>query len=200
MNRTVSLTISTAFHPLFVNLIGLLALIFLSPYLSLGLTPNAQLFYVLFIFISAGIVPAVVVLVMKLAGKVQSILLNVQDERNIPYLVTASIYLFDFYFLARLHAPSMIRAYLLACACIVVLVVIINHFYKISVHGTALGALTAIVVRMASFSFIDIRYVLIIVFVISGITLSARLFLYAHTLWQVIAGWMLGFAVMYLIL
>src|SRR6187402_1685351 len=135
MNRTVSLAISTAFHPVFVNGMGLLALIFLTPYLSVGLSPTAQLFYVLFIFISAGIVPMVVVLLMKLMGKVQSILLNVQDERNIPYLVTAAIYLFDFYFLARLHAPSMIRAYVLACACIVVAVVVINHFYKISIHG-----------------------------------------------------------------
>lgn len=200
MNRTVSLAISTAFHPVFVNGMGLLALIFLTPYLSLGLSPNAQLFYVLFIFISAGIIPMVAVLLMKLMGKVQSILLNVQDERNIPYLVTASIYLFDFYFLSRLHAPATIRAYVLACACIVVAVVIINHFYKISIHGASLGALTAIFVSVAHFSIIDIRYLLIGVFVVSGITLSARLFLYAHTLVQVIAGWLLGFLIMYMIL
>jgi hypothetical protein len=200
MNRTVSLTISTAFHPVFVNLMGLLALLFLSPYLSLGLTPGAQLFYVLFIFISAGMVPMVVVLLLKLLGRVESILLNVQDERNIPYLVTAAIYLFDFYFLARLNTPSILRAYVLACACIVVLVVIINHFYKISVHGASLGALAAIVTKAAVFSGIDIRYLLITVMIVSGITLSARLFLYAHTLGQVITGWLLGFGVMYLIL
>jgi hypothetical protein len=200
MNRTVSLAISTAFHPVFVNLMGLLLLIFLSPYLNLGLSANAQLFYVLFIFISAGIIPMVVVLLMKLLGKVQSILLNSQDERNIPYLVTASVYLFDFYFLSRLHSPSVLRAYVLACACIVVLVVIINHFYKISVHGASLGALAAIVISGAHFSGTDIRYLLVIVMVVSGITLSARLFLYAHTFWQVITGWFLGFLVMYLIL
>jgi hypothetical protein len=200
MNRTVSLTISTIFHPVFVNLIGLLVLILLSPYLSMGITPNAQLFYVLFIFISAGVIPIVVVLLMKLLGKVQSILLNVQDERNIPYLVTASIYLFDFYFLSRIHTPSILRAYVLACACIVVAVVIINHFYKISIHGASLGALAAIVVSLAGFSMVDIRYVLLSVFVVSGITLSARLFLYAHNLGQVLSGWLLGFLVMYLIL
>jgi hypothetical protein len=200
MNRTVSLAVSTAFHPVFVNLMGLLLLIFLSPYLNIGLSSNAQLFYVLFIFISAGIVPMVVVLAMRGLGKVQSILLNAQDERNIPYLVTACMYLFDFYFLERLHAPALIRAYVLACACIVVSVVIINHFYKISIHGASLGALTAVIATSAGLSAIDIRYALIVVFVISGITLSARLFLYAHTLTQVVTGWMLGFLVMYLIL
>ncbi len=200
MNRTVSLAISTVFHPVFVNLMGLFALLFLSPYLSLGLSANAQLFYVLFIFISAGVVPILVVLMLKMMGKVQSVLLNMQDERNIPYLVTASIYLFDFYFLSRLHTPAVLRAYLLACACIVVAIVIINHFYKISVHGASLGALAAIVVSAANFSHIDIRYLLLLVFVVSGITLSARLFLYAHTFGQVLNGWLLGFGVMYLIL
>lgn len=200
MNRNVSLAISTLFHPIFVNLYGLVALILLSPYLSLGLTRNAQLFYVGFIFVTAGLLPIITVLVMRLLGRVQSILLDVQDERNIPYLITATIYLFDYYFLSRMHTPSLLRAYVLACACIVVAVVIVNHFYKISVHAASLGALIAIILTLAPAPVFDLRYLLIITFVLTGITLSARLFLHAHTLWQVLSGWVLGFLIMYLIL
>lgn len=200
MNRNLALAISTLFHPVFVNLYGLSALILLSPYLSLGLTRNAQLFYVGFIFVTAGLLPIIAVLIMRLLGKVQSVLLDVQDERNIPYLITASIYLFDYYFLSKMHTPSLLRAYVLACACIVVAVVVINHFYKISVHGASLGALIAIILTVAQAPVFDLRYVLIIAFVLTGITLSARLFLHAHTLWQVVSGWSLGFLIMYLIL
>lgn len=200
MNRTVALGVSTLFHPVFVNLYGLVALIFLSPYLSLGLTPNAKFFYIAFIFVTAGIVPILAVLVMRLLGKVQSLLLDVQDERNIPYLITASVYLFDYYFLSRMHTPSLLRAYILACACIVVAVVIINHFYKISVHGASLGALTAILLTVAQSPLFDLRYLLLITFILTGITLSARLFMHAHTLSQVLSGWLLGCAVMYVIL
>lgn len=200
MGRSLSLTISTVFHPVFVNLLGLVALIFLSPYLSMGLNPTARFFYIAFIFISAGVLPMVVVLLMKLLGKVSSIMLEVQEERNMPYLITASIYLFDFYFLTRLHTPGLLRAYLLACACIVVAVVIINYFYKISVHATSLGALTAVIISSASYAILDTRLFLIAAFVISGITLSARLFLLAHNLQQLISGWMLGFVIMYFIL
>ena len=200
MNRNVALGISGLFHPVFVNLFGLLAIVFLSPYLSLGLTPNAKFFYIAFMFVTAGILPILAVLVLRVLGKVQSVLLDVQDERNIPYLITASVYLFDYYFLSRMHTPSMLRAYILACACIVVAVVIINHFYKISVHGASLGALTAIILTLAQAPLFDLRYVLLLTFILSGITLSARLFLHAHTFGQVINGWMLGFVVMYLIL
>lgn len=200
MNRNLSLAISAVFHPVFVNLYGLVALIFLSPLLSFGLTANAQFFYIAFIFVTAGVLPILAVLIMRLLGRVQSILLDVQDERNIPYLITACIYLFDYYFLSRLHTPSILRAYVLACACIVVAVVIINHFYKISVHGASLGACIAILITEAQVPLFDLRYLLMIGFVLTGITLSARLFLHAHTLWQVISGWALGFVVMYLIL
>jgi hypothetical protein len=177
-----------------------LAIVFLSPYLSLGLTPNAKFFYIAFMFVTAGILPILAVLVLRVLGKVQSVLLDVQDERNIPYLITASVYLFDYYFLSRMHTPSMLRAYILACACIVVAVVIINHFYKISVHGASLGALVAILLTLAQAPLFDLRYTLLLTFIFSGITLSARLFLHAHTFGQVISGWMLGFVIMYLIL
>lgn len=200
MNRNASLVISTLFHPVFVNLYGLVALILLSPYLSLGLTRNAQLFYVGFIFVTAGVLPIMAVLVLRLLGKVQSILLDVQDERNVPYLITATVYLFDYYLLSRMHTPALLRAYVLACACIVVAVVIVNHFYKISVHAASLGALIAIILTVAQAPMFDLRYLLVIVFILTGITLSARLFLHAHTLLQVISGWVLGFVVMYLIL
>lgn len=200
MNRSLSIAISTIFHPVFVNLLGLLALIFLSPYLSMGLNPTARFFYIVFIFISAGVLPMIVVFLMKLLGKVSSIMLEVQEERNMPYLITASIYLFDFYFLTRLHTPALLRAYLLACACIVVAVIIINYFYKISVHATSLGALTAVIISATPYAYLDTRLFLIGAFVISGITLSARLFLLAHTHLQLLTGWLLGFLVMYFIL
>ena len=200
MNRNVALGISGLFHPVFVNLFGLLAIVFLSPYLSLGLTPNAKFFYIAFMFVTAGVLPILAVLVMRLLGKVQSVLLDVQDERNNPYLITAYVYLFVYYFLSRMHTPSNLRPYILACTCILGAVVIINHFYKISVHGASLGALTAIILTLAQAPLFDLRYVLLLTFILSGITLSARLFLHAHTFGQVISGWMLGFVIMYLIL
>jgi hypothetical protein len=200
MNRTVALTFSSLFHPVWVNLLGLLCLLFCSPYLSLVMQPTLLLFYVLFIFGTTAVVPMLAVGVMKLTGHIQSIMLEEQEERNIPYLVTGAMYLFDYYFLSQMHSGALIRAYLLACACIVVAAVIINHFYKISVHATSLGALAGIVVTLAPYALWDLRWVLVLVLIITGATLSARLFMNAHTRQQLVTGWLLGFLVMMLIL
>jgi hypothetical protein len=200
MNRTASISISALFHPVVVNMIGLIALVFLSPYLHMGLNPTARFFYIAFISVSAGVIPIMVVLIMKLLGRVKNIMLEIQDERNVPYLITACIYLFDYYFLSRIHTPALIRAYVLACACIVVAVVIINYAYKISIHAASLGALIAILANAAPFAMIDVRLLLAGAFVVAGITLSSRLFLLAHTNLQLLSGFLLGFVVMYLIL
>ncbi len=200
MNRIVALTLSSLFHPVWVNLLGLLILLFCSPYLSLALQPTLMLFYVLFIFGTTALVPMLAVGVMKLTGHVQSIMLQEQEERNIPYLVTGAMYLFDYYFLSQMHSAAIIRAYLLACACIVVAVVIINHFYKISVHAASLGALAGIVVTLIPYALWDIRWLLAFVVIATGATLSARLFMNAHTPKQLWSGWLLGFLVMMFIL
>jgi hypothetical protein len=200
MNRPIALTLSSLFHPVWVNLMGLLSLLLLSPYLHSILQPEMVWFYVLFIFSTTALVPMLAVAVLKLSGRVQSIMLEEQEERNIPYLVTAMMYLFDYYFLSQLHSSAAIRAYLLACASIVVVVVIINHFYKISVHAASLGALAGIVVTLIPYALWDIRWLLAFVVIATGATLSARLFMNAHTPKQLWSGWLLGFLVMMFIL
>lgn len=200
MNRNTALAISTVFHPVFVNTLGLTVLLFFSPLLSLTIPNSIQFFYIGFVFVATGIIPMLIVLVLKYTGKIRSILLDNQEERNIPYLITATLYLLVYYFLTNAHAPALIRAYLLGCACIVVCVLIINHFEKISIHAASLGALTGIGCSIAPSAMLDLRFLLMVFFVVSGITLSARSFLNAHNFWQLISGWMLGFVVMLLIL
>jgi len=199
MNRTFAFGVSAVFHPVFVNLLSLLTLIFLCPILSFAITPQAKLYYIVFVFVTTGIIPILFILLYTWLGRIQSILLDVQHERNIPYLITASLYLFNYYIFSKTGAPPFIIAYVIGCACVVVAVAIINHFYKISAHGASLGALTGILLAISSAAIIDMRLLLAFVIVISGLTLSARLFLAAHTLPQVLLGWILGLSIMYLI-
>ena len=99
MNRKFPLFISVIFHPVFVNLISLLLLFILFPFMQIAVSNALKLFYILFIFITTGILPMIIVGVLKLMGKLNSILLDDKDERTTPYIITACLYLFDYYFL-----------------------------------------------------------------------------------------------------
>jgi hypothetical protein len=200
MNRRISLFISTLFHPVFVNLLSLLLLFILFPQLQFAISDRMKVFYILFIFTTTGLLPVLTVMLMKLIGKVSSFLLNDREDRTVPYIITASVYLFDYYFCSRIGSPVLLNAYLLACASIVVVVLIINLFNKISIHAASLGALLAVVVSAAYVAGMDIRLLLALIFVLSGLTASARLFAGAHMPHQLYTGLLLGFMVMLFLL
>lgn len=200
MNSRFALFLSILFHPIFVNLLSFYALIRLFPYLDYVLTTPARLFYLGFIFISTAIVPVLYILVMKWVGQIKSVMLHSGDERRGPYMLTAAMYLLNFYLFQRLHSPALINAFLLASASVVVGMLVINHFNKISIHMASFGLLTAVISAAAQAGSADVRLFLIPVILAAGITASARLWLNAHTPQQLLSGFALGFCLMYFIL
>lgn len=200
MSKRLSLFISVVFHPIFVNLLGFVLLMKLFPYLDYVMGTQARLFYLTFIFVSTAVVPLLYVLAMKLFGQVHSMMLESAEERRGPYVITAVMCLFDFYFFQRTHTPALINAFLLGMASIVVALLIINHFNKISIHMASFGMLTAVVVSAAQAGGFDVRLVLIPVIVATGLTAAARLFANAHSLQQLLSGYLLGFAIMFFVL
>ena len=196
MNRKISLLISTFFHPVFVNLLSLISLFFLFPFLQFAVSNNVKIFYILFIFITTGILPIILVIILKLSGRLNSIFLNNKEERTFPYIVTSCIYLFDYYFLMKFGAPQLLNTYLLACSCIVVAVLIINLYYKISIHSASFGAFIAVLFSASQIANFDVRIFIALVFLILGLTATARLFLNAHSHLQVYSGFLLGLVIM----
>jgi hypothetical protein len=200
MNKRVSFLISFIFHPVFVNLFSFVLLFVVFPYLQYVVSGRLQTFYILFVFITTGLIPALAVGLLKLMGRVNSVLLDNQEERTTPYIITAGIYLFDYYFFQRMSSPIILNGYLLACASIVVAVLIINRFYKISIHAASLGGLMGVAVSGLHTANFDIRILIAILFIITGLTASARLFAKSHIPQQVYAGFLLGLVIMIFIL
>ncbi len=200
MNRKLSLFISVLFHPVFVNLVSLLLLFTLFPFLHFAFSKGLKTFYILFIFITTGLIPVAIVGLLKLTEKVSSFLMDIREERTIPYIVTACIYLFDYYFCIYLHGPQLLTAYLLGSSCIVAAILIINLFDKISIHAASLGALAALVISAMPVMSFEGRILLSIVLVFTGLTATARLFLNAHVPHQVYSGFFLGLVIMLFIL
>lgn len=197
MNRTLATAISVVAHPVFINLICLLALFGLFPSLRHGLPERVQYLNILFIFITTSIIPLVLVVFMRLTGRVKSLLLDSPGERHLPYLFTLAFYVFDFYNFYRTPGthPLVLR-YLLACSGIMLAVLTVNYFTKISIHLTTLGAFAGLLVLAGLTGEMEVRPLLIIAIALSGLTATARLSLSAHQPGQVYSGFILGFILM----
>ena len=200
MNRPVAFTLSVVFHPVFINLLSLVLLIELNPYLEAVLTASAKWFYIMYVFITTALLPLFVVVLRKALGFSPNILLERSDDRHIPYIVTSCAYLFGYYLFLRIGSPAPLIAYMLASASVMVLILSINFFTKISAHATSLGAITGVLIACQSFTDYDLRWLIVIVLLLSGITTTARLALKAHTTQQIYSGFALGLVVMWYIL
>jgi len=200
LNKFLSIIISTLFHPVFINLLGVLVLFELFPSLKYGVPEKLKWFYVTFIFASTSIIPLLIVILLKILGKIESITLKQKEERNIPYLVTIIIYIFDYYTFWKLNTSPLVLNYLLACAIVLTAVLMINIFYKVSIHSVALGSLLAILLVASSELKVELRYFLIAVLVLSGLVGTARASSGSHTNSQIYLGYALGLIFMFLLL
>ncbi len=200
MNNRLALFVSVLFHPVFVNLLAFYTLIRLSPYLDYALTPAAKTFYIVWLFAATAVVPLLYVLILKIFGKVSSILLYESEERRAPYMLTALMYLISFYFFQKLHSPALINAFMLGSASIVVALLVVNLFNKISIHLASFGMLAAVIISAADAGNMDVRFLLMLLLPVAGLTATARLYAEAHNAQQLLSGFITGFAIMFFIL
>lgn len=200
MNRTWAILLSTVFHPVFINLLSFILVIELTPYLQAGFSVEAKWFYVLYVFITTGMIPLFVVVLRKALGFSKSIMLDQADDRHIPYITTAVAYLLGYYFFIQLGAPHILQGYMLASACIMVAILIINFYTKISAHATSLGALVGLLMALSAYALVDVRIYLVVAFIFTGLTCAARLALQAHTHQQIYWGALVGFGLMWLVM
>lgn len=199
MNKYLAKGLSVIAHPVFINLLCLYILFDFFPQLSAGLPLKVQLFYVGFIFVLSSLVPLILVLAMRLTGKIESIHLQHKQERNLPYFFTLIMYVFIFFnFYKSASTSPFILSYLLACMLILFSVFIVNYFTKISIHLATLGAAAGLMASAGFFGFLDVRYLLILFIIFSGMVATARLSLNAHIPNQIYVGFCLGFVCMFL--
>lgn len=149
------------------------------------------------IFLQTFVLPIFTIYALHRFGYVNDLRMETLKDRRIPYLITVIIYTFiaTFYTMKLKQLPE-ISLIITGIAFSVAAVAIISLYWKISAHAVGisgiLGALIGIAVRYGN---AELFYPILIVVLVMGLLISARLHLNAHTPLQVIAGSILGFVV-----
>ena len=160
-----------------------------------GLIP--QLF--VFIFISTFIFPAVCIYILIGLKYVKNHMISDRKERTLPYMVTAIIYMFTAILLYyRLRLDTAFVTMIVSVAGIILLLAMINRYWKISAHGAGTGGAVGFIFAIANIYHLPILYVLSGSIILSGIVIWARLYLNEHRPDQVYTGWLAGCATTWL--
>lgn len=139
--------------------------------------------------------PAASVFTLVRMGFVNNMQIEEQHKRNWPLLQTAIIYLMCFFIMKDKQIPHFIVLFVLGAMISMVLALLVNLKWKISLHaigmGGCCGGILALFMRLHE----GPVWLLALLFVLAGALGTARLHLRAHTPAQVYAGFALGFFV-----
>ena len=149
-------------------------------------------------FVIAGInffAPMLLIFLMKLLGVIKDVGLNNQRERALPYIITALCYGGSAWFVASRGAPVWVAMFFTGGAVAAIINLLINFRWKISAHSAAIAGLVALLIRLQRDVAVESQLFvwLIITVGVAGMLGSARVWLGRHTVWQVLAGYVVGF-------
>ena len=151
-----------------------------------------RLFVFALTFAATFFMPLISVLVLLKAKQITSLEMSIKEERRLPYLITAMFYFVESYLLTLTHASGFVNSWILGSTLLILIVMVINLFWKISAHMVAIGGLCGMMIALSYRLQINLHYQLILLFTIAGLVGFARLKPNSHSPSQVYVGFLLG--------
>ncbi len=199
--RPGSQFLSIILHPLLMPSYALVFYAFNFGSIARVLTPDYFMLLFILIFCSTFLLPLLSVFIMIRFGKIRSVYMEDQKERNWPLLQTAIVYAIAFYVLVQARRiPPVIPLFILGATGAMVVAMIVNLKWKISLHMIGIGGLCGGVTSMYIMLQEGNPLWLALLFLFAGALGSARLILQAHNSLQILAGFVAGFAMEFALL
>lgn len=194
--------VSVVFHPLLMATYLVLILLIFFPIAVFPLSSSSFRGFLLLIFISTFVFPVLNIFFFKLFGSIQSLSMPTREERVIPFVFIAVLYgviTYLFYSKFRVGLADSIFKILIIINLLVIASSLITFFYKVSVHSLGMWGVIGILVpfnRMTENR--ELLYPTLVLIVIAGLVMSARLQLQAHKPREILVGGATGFAIGFL--
>ena len=163
------------------------------------LPTQAWLIIIILIFGMTFILPVLNLLFFEITGTIRSIYLPERQDRILPFIFISIVYAgITAMIFWKMNFP-MVFNLMLIITCLSLLATVATFFFKISVHAIAGGGIAGMLLAMVIFATVgELIVPALIMLVLSGAVMSARLFLNAHDArevgWGGVIGFMIGFA------
>ncbi len=194
MNKKIAQVFSWFFHPLLMPTIGIMILLFTNSYISFIPGPAKKMLIIL-TAIGTLILPALMIPLFLLQGKISNMELDNRKERLYPMALTFVFYTLTFILFLRIPVFKLIHSFMLGTLISVFFGFLISLKWKISTHMIGLGGITALILILSFELDLYLLYPLIGILVATGLAGSSRLYLKAHSEPQVYMGFLMGLVV-----
>jgi|SRR5512133_3030650 uncharacterized membrane protein len=198
MEKRIATIISYLAHPLIIPLIGLLIIGNSGTYAA-DIDGRYRQFIYLSVFIFTLLLPAALIPLFYYFGLARNVQFTERRERLVPLYITLVFYLAAYFLIRKIPVSVVYQRFLFAGCLSMLSLSVISWFWKISAHMVGWGGLTALILILSVQFNTDLMLFMIVCLLISGLVGFARLKLYAHNTLQIYTGFLLGFAVMFVV-
>ncbi|MBY0486825.1 MAG: hypothetical protein K2P85_06535 [Flavobacteriaceae bacterium] len=181
---------SYLFHPIFIPVLGTVFYILYSD----GYYAKEQYYLLMFqVIIITFFLPLSFFYLLRTFGKVDTIMLSDASQRKIPLLMQIALTIILISKSVTIDRfPELYFFFLGAICSTVIAFTLIYAKIKASIHMIALSALSFFVIGMSVHHELNIIYSIATLFLATGIVASSRLFMKAHTMEELIIGYVAG--------
>ena len=157
---------------------------------------TVRLWIISMFFSITFLMPAMMIWMMQRKGIITSMQMEKRSERFYPLLLTTIFWCIGYILLNRTGLPVIYYRYLLGGIAALIVAMIVNHFWKISLHMLGMGGLTGVFLGFSLRIGVDILLLISILIILSGLVGYARLKVNSHNPPQVYAGYIVGVILM----
>ncbi len=192
--RFLAYLVSYIFHPLFIPLYATYYLAFMHPGYFNGISENNKIWVLLRVANNMVFFPAVLVLLLKGVGFIDSIFLKTQKERIIPYIASGTFFFWMYLvFRNQSQVPLILTAFVFSVFISSSVALIANIYFKISMHAIGVGGLLGLMlVILFTNTSSPVTLPFVIALLITGIVCTSRLIVSNHTQKDVYLGVLYG--------
>lgn len=186
--------ISTLFHPIWMPAVGFYAIMYGETYVS-ALHEKIKLLIMAIMVLITIMLPLTSIPLLYNFKRIKSVEMDRRNERIIPMMISLLSYLFVLYAFQymKIRLPILLLSFLIGVGFTNLMLLVINIWWKISVHMAGVGGMLALLFVVSWFQGFFSPWFFLLALGLSGWVASARLFLGAHNWAQVLGGISLGF-------
>ncbi|GAO28380.1 hypothetical protein [Geofilum rubicundum] len=194
--KLFSKIVSILFHPMLMPTLGVFVIFQAGTHVSFMPFEAKRIIYIT-VFLTTCLLPLSLLPLLYQFGVIKSFQMESARERVLPVFFTGFFYYMGYLLLKKLGVSGVIGSFMLASLVAVLSAVVVTLFWKISLHTIGIGGVAGAVMALAFRFGIDLTLLIFLLFLASGITASARLYLGAHQPAQVYAGFLWGFLIVF---
>lgn len=202
MLRKLAIAISIVMHPLLMPTLLFALLFYYVPEVTNPISREAALHILLAIFITTFVLPMISIMALRLSSIMMTSKLAVlsmpgRKDRVLPFFFTSMFYIITTYmFFSNFRVNQAVVVILAGTTVIILLISMVTLFFKVSTHSASAGGLMGFLIGLGfRYPQEQIMWPLMLILMLGGLAMSARLYLNEHKPIGILVGWVMGLTI-----